>query len=158
MPNWIWLLPVAILLVLAACAPSDQPTTSETASGPVLSYTNAFVMEPIGGRDMTMGGVEVSVEGGDVRLVSASSPAFEAIELHTMAMADGKMQMRQVDGFDLADGNALTLARGGDHFMMFGVSDTVKSGETVDITLTFDAGGEPLTLVIDAAVKAVGEE
>ena len=46
---------------------------------------------------MTMGGVTVSVEGGDVTLTSASSPSFGTIELHTMAMVDDRMQMRQVE-------------------------------------------------------------
>ena len=147
----------AIALV-TACSPADAPTppAAET-SGPVLSYTDAFVMEPIGGRDMTMGGISLSVEGGDVTLTEASSTSFGAIELHTMAMNDGKMQMRQVEGFEIADGEALELKRGGNHFMMFDVAEEVVAGETVDITLTFEADGEPMTLVVEADVRAVGE-
>jgi len=114
-------------------------------------------MEPIAGRDMTMGGVTLSVEGGDVSLTSASSPSFGTIELHTMAMVDGKMQMRQVEGFEIADGENLELKRGGNHLMMFDVAEGVVGGETVDITLNFDANGEPMTLVIDAEVRTVGE-
>ncbi|MEO0550276.1 MAG: copper chaperone PCu(A)C [Pseudomonadota bacterium] len=147
----------ALFALAAACAPADTPTPGASETGPVLSYTDAFIMEPIGGRDITMGGVTLSVEGGDVRLTSASSPSIGTIELHTMAMNDGKMQMRQVEGFDLADGETLTLARGGDHLMMFNVSDDVAGGETVDITLNFDADGEPMTLVVEADVRVVGE-
>lgn len=146
------------LALAVACSPSDAPTPSVSeASAPVLSYTDAFVMEPIGARDMTMGGVTLSVEGGDVTLTEASSPSFGAIELHTMEMNDGKMQMRQVDGLELPDGGTLELKRGGNHFMMFDVAEDVIGGETVDITLTFDAAGEPMTLVIEADVRVVGE-
>ena len=147
----------AIALV-TACSPADAPTppVAET-SGPVLSYTDAFVMEPIGGRDMTMGGISLSVEGGDVTLTEASSVSFGTIELHTMAMNDGKMQMRQVEGFEIADGESLELKRGGNHFMIFDVAEDVVAGETVDITLSFDADGEPMTLVVEADVRAVGE-
>jgi len=141
----------AVLALAAACAPSSND------GEPVLSYTDAFVMEPIGGRDMTMGGLSLSVEGGDVTLIGASSPSIGTIELHTMAMADGRMQMRQVDSFDIADGEALELKRGGNHFMMFDVGEDVVSGETIDITLTLDADGEPMTLVVEADVRAVGE-
>jgi len=141
----------AVLALAAACAPSSSD------GEPVLSYTDAFVMEPIGGRDMTMGGLSLSVEGGDVTLIGASSPSIGTIELHTMAMADGRMQMRQVDSFDIADGEALELKRGGNHFMMFDVGEDVVSGETIDITLTLDADGEPMTLVVEADVRAVGE-
>ena len=148
---------VAALAMAAACSPTDAPTPAASDGGPVLSYTDAFVMEPIGGRDLTMGGLTLSVEGGDVTLTSASSPSIGTIELHTMAMTDGRMQMRQVEGFDIADGEALELKRGGNHFMMFDVGEDVIAGETVDITLNLDADGEPMTLVIEADVRAVGE-
>ncbi|MEL6723718.1 MAG: copper chaperone PCu(A)C [Pseudomonadota bacterium] len=147
----------AIVSLIAACSPADAPTPRAAESGPVLSYTDAFVMEPISGRDITMGGVTVSVDGGDVTLTSASSTSIDTIELHTMATVDGKMQMRQVEGFEIADGSNLELQRGGDHLMLFGVGSDVTSGETIDITLNFDANGEPMTLVIEADVRAIGE-
>ncbi|MEM9055275.1 MAG: copper chaperone PCu(A)C, partial [Pseudomonadota bacterium] len=137
--------------------PPAPTTEAAPAEAVVLSYTDAFVMEPIGGRDMTMGGVTLSATGGDVTLTSASSPAFGTIELHTMTMTDGKMTMRKVENFEITDGGELKLERGGNHFMMFDVSDDVVGGETVDITLNFDAGGETQTLVIEADVRVVGE-
>lgn len=150
--------PAAFLALATACSPADAPTppAAET-SAPVLSYTDAFVMEPIGGRDLTMGGVSISVDGADVTLNAATSPSFGTIELHTMAMNEGKMQMRQVEGFEIADGESLQLKRGGSHFMMFDVGTDVVAGDTVDITLDFEADGAPLTLVIEADVRAVGE-
>ena len=151
------LLSAAVLSLAAACSPADAPTPPASEAGPVLSYGDAFIMEPIGGRDMTMGGLSVSVEGGDVTLTSASSPAIGTIELHTMAMVDDKMQMRQVEGFDIAAGETLELKRGGNHLMMFDVGEGVVGGETVDITLNFDADGEPVTLVVEADVRVVGE-
>ena len=147
----------ALLGLITACSPADAPTPPASSESPVLSYTDAFIMEPIGARDMTMGGVSLSVEGGTVELTSASSPSVETIELHTMAMVDGKMQMRQVEGFEIADGETLELKRGGNHFMMFGVGEDVVGGDTVDITLNFEADGEPMTLVIEADVRVVGE-
>ena len=114
-------------------------------------------MEPIGARDMTMGGLTLSVEGGDVTLTSASSTSIGTIELHTMAMTDGRMQMRQVENFEISEGEPLELKRGGNHFMMFDVGEDVVAGETIDITLTLDADGEPMTLVVEADVRAVGE-
>jgi len=151
------MLSAALLGLATACSPADAPTPPASESGPVLSYTDAFVMEPIGGRDMTMGGVTLSVEGGDVTLTSASSTSIGTIELHTMAMVDGKMQMRQVEGYDIADGESLELKRGGNHMMMFDVGQDVMGGETVDIMLNFDADGEPMTLVVEADVRVVGE-
>ena len=147
----------ACLALAAACSPADAPTPAVSETGPVLSYTEAFIMEPIGDRDITMGGVSLTVEGGDVRLISASSASIGTIELHTMAMNDGKMQMRQVEGFDLTDGETLALERGGNHLMMFDVGEDVIGGEQIDITLNFEADGAPMTLVIEADVRAIGE-
>lgn len=147
----------ALVALVAACAPADTPTPPAAEAGPVLSYTDAFVMEPIGGRDLTMGGLTLSVEGGDVTLTGASSPSFGTIELHTMSMTDGQMQMRQVESFPITESEALELKRGGNHFMMFDVGEDVVSGETVDITLNLDADGEPITLVVEAEVRAIGE-
>ena len=152
-----WLLSAAAVCLIAACSPSDAPTPPASETGPVLSYSDAFVMEPIGGRDMTMGGVTLSVDGGDVTLTSASSPNIGTIELHTMAMVDDRMQMRQVENFEIANGETLELKRGGNHLMMFDVGEGVVGGETVDITLNFDADGEPMTLVVEADVRVVGE-
>ena len=151
------LLSGALLALATACSPADAPTPAASETGPVLSYTDAFIMEPIGGRDMTMGGVTLSVEGGDVTLTSAGSPSVGTIELHTMAMVDGKMQMRQVDSFDIADGDSLELKRGGNHLMMFDIGTDVTGGETVDITLNFDTDGDPMTLVVEADVRTIGE-
>lgn len=154
------LAPLGALAILSACSPASQQDSApdETAqAGPVLSYTDAFVVEPIAGRDMTMGGVKLSVTGGDVRLTGASSDAIDTIELHTMSMTDGKMQMRQVDGFDLADGETLSLERGGNHMMMFGLGPDITSGESIDIRLDFESDGTPMTLVIEADVRGLGE-
>ncbi|MEL6413845.1 MAG: copper chaperone PCu(A)C [Pseudomonadota bacterium] len=152
-----WLLSAAAFGLVAACSPADAPTPPASETGPVLSYSGAFVMEPIAGRDMTMGGVTVSVEGGDVTLTSASSPNFGTIELHTMAMVDDRMQMRQVENFEITEGEALELKRGGNHLMMFDIGEGVTGGETIDITLNFETDGEPMTLVVEADVRAVGE-
>ncbi|MEM8615643.1 MAG: copper chaperone PCu(A)C [Pseudomonadota bacterium] len=149
---------VCLLAVIAACGPADTPSDAATLQqeGPVLSYTDAFVMEPIAGRDMTMGGVTLSVEGGDVELIGATSDAFEAIELHTMSMVDDKMQMRQVEVFEIVEGTDLELKRGGNHLMMFGIDEAVTAGETVEIALDFGTEDGDMTLIIEAEVKAIG--
>ncbi len=149
-----------ILAFSAACAPAEVPesATSQTEAGPIISYAGGFMMEPIGGRDMTMGGVTLTVESADTRLVSASSPMVGTIELHTMAMTDGKMTMRQVEGFDIKAGETFALERGGNHMMMFEVSDQAVAGETIDITLEFETGAEDtLKVVVPAEIRAVGE-
>lgn len=154
------------LSVVAACSPAgtevaetnDLTVAQDVGINPVIAYRDAFIMEPIGGRDMTMGGVTIDVSAADTKLVAATSPSIGAIELHTMAMVDGKMTMRQVEGFDVKSGEQLELKRGGNHFMMFDVGADVVGGETIDITLEFDTGAdETLKVVVPAEVRVVGE-
>ncbi len=143
-----------VLPLLVAC----QPTSPAADGSPVLSYQDAFIMAPIGGRDVTMGGIEVSVEGGDIRLVSVETDIAEAVETHSMEMVDGKMTMRPVEGYPVKPGEPLDLDRGGNHLMLFGVSEGLTAGQTVDMTLTFEAeDGEILTLVAEAEIRALGE-
>ena len=145
----------AALALLAACGPAA--TDTEEASELTIVTENGFVMEPIAGRDITMGGVGISVTGQDVRLVRAEAEFAETIELHTMSMEDGQMQMRQVEGFDVADGDSLQLERGGNHLMFFGL-DGLSAGETETIQLVFETGdGEEEVVNFQAIVRAVGE-
>ena len=153
---------IAIPLLLAACQPATESADtsgSQQEGGPVLSYTDAFIMAPIGGRDVTMGGIEITVNGGDVRLTGATSDAATTVETHSMSMDDGTMKMRPVEGWDIADGETLDLDRGGDHLMLFGVEPGLAAGDTANITFYLDVEGrdEPLTLEAEAEVRGVGE-
>lgn len=139
--------------MLAGCGSSQTGT-----DGPVLSYDDAFIMAPIAGRDVTMGGIEISVKGGDVTLTGVTSDIAGTVETHTMAMEDGTMKMRKVDSFDLADGDTLVLERGGNHLMLFGVVDGLAAGDTANLSFAFETDdGEMLTLQAEAVVRAQGD-
>ena len=139
--------------LLAGCGSSEPKT-----DGPVLSYNNAFIMAPIAGRDVTMGGIEISVDGGDVTLTNAISDVAGTVETHTMSMEDGTMKMRKVDSFEIADGDTLVLERGGNHLMLFDVVEGLSAGDTANLSFTFETGdGETLTLEAEADVRAQGE-
>ena len=140
--------------ILVACQPASTPSED----GPVLSYTDAFVMAPIAGRDVTMGGINITSNGGAVKLTGATADFAETVETHTMAMEDGTMRMRMVESFDIAAGETLSLKRGGDHLMFFGVADGLEADQRANVTFTFETeDGETLTLEAEAEVRAIGE-
>ncbi|MEQ9315694.1 MAG: copper chaperone PCu(A)C [Henriciella sp.] len=150
---------IALPLILAACSEQTKPQDAPANEGPVISYTDAFVMAPIAGRDVTMGGIEISVSGGDVHLMGATSPIATSVETHTMAMDGDTMRMRPVEGWQIADGETLDLDRGKDHLMIFGLTETIAPGDTVNITLSFHVEGreEPLMLEAEAEVRGRGQ-
>ena len=66
------------------------------------------------------------------------------MELHThIDDGNGTMQMREVeDGFVIPAGGAHVLGRGGDHVMFMGLTRSLKDGDTVTVTFTFEKAGD----------------
>jgi len=92
----------------------------------------------------------------DDRLVAASAPVAQKVELHThVESADGVMQMVQIEGgIALPGGEMHELARGGDHVMLLGLTQVLKDGDTFPLTLTFEQAGEvTVEAVVDNARK-----
>ncbi|WP_433833864.1 copper chaperone PCu(A)C [Actinoplanes sp. CA-015351] len=86
----------------------------------------------------------------DITIQSATSPA-SPIELHTMAMKDGKMVMEPKEGgFVIKAGATHELAPGGDHLMLMSPSAAVKPGDELAFTLTLAGGG---TVAFTAVAK-----
>lgn len=80
----------------------------------------------------------------DDRLVSATSPAAARVELHThIDDGNGVMLMREVEGgMAIPAGETHTLARGGDHVMFMGLTESWAQGDSVPVTLVFENAGE----------------
>jgi len=85
-------------------------------------------------------------------LVSAGSDAAKTVELHEHVNVDGMMQMRQIPKIDIPAQGTTMLQPGGLHVMLIGLTQKLKEGENVTITLNF-SDGESVTL--DAPVKKV---
>ncbi len=79
-------------------------------------------------------------------LLSARSPAANAVEIHRTTMQDGMMRMRPVVELELAPGHAAATRHdahdGGIHLMLIGVSKPLVEGERFPLTLKFKRGGE----------------
>lgn len=92
----------------------------------------------------------------DARLIAAQTDVAKRVELHTHLMEDGVMKMREVEGgFVIPAGETIALARGGDHVMLMGLTQSFEQGDALDITLIFESGLElPLTMMIDNERKA----
>ena len=123
----------AILLLGACGGPSSAPAETESAG---IEVTDAFIVQPPEGRTVTGGGLHVSVTGASKVLTGVNTSIADKVELHTMSMDNGMMQMRQVESFPVSEGTPLVLQRGGNHMMFFGVKP-LQLGDQVDLILTF---------------------
>ena len=88
------------------------------------------------------------------RLMSASSPAAGAVQVHEMKMEGNVMRMRELDGpLEIKPGETVTLAPGGMHLMMMGLKAPLKQGEKVPLTLVFEKAGK---IDVELLVEAMG--
>lgn len=79
----------------------------------------------------------------DDRLTEARSPVAQIVELHTHIEDGGVMRMRPIEGgLAIPASGSHELARGGDHVMLMGLTETLEEGTTVPLILVFENAGE----------------
>jgi copper(I)-binding protein len=119
---------MALVAGLAASAPAQAQVTVQDAwvraTVPQQKATGLFASV-------------TSAKGG--RVVAASSPVAEVVEIHEMAMDNQVMRMRAIPALELPAGKAVELKPGGFHVMLMGLKQQVKEGDTVPVTLVVEA-------------------
>ncbi len=90
---------------------------------------------------------------GDDLLIAAATPMAAVVELHEMAMDGDAMIMRPLDGgIVVPAGGSVTLAPGGLHVMLFGLTGHLVEGETLPLTLQFEQAGE---ILLEIPIRAM---
>ncbi|MEU5549349.1 copper chaperone PCu(A)C [Micromonospora sp. NPDC047793] len=142
---------VVLAAAVAGCGSSDD--TSTAAPGPSATPAAAASSEAagvLGVRDpwvkaaddgMTAAFATLVNDGTtDVTLTGASTEV-SPMEVHEMAMRDGKMVMQAKEGgVVIKAGGEHKLEPGGDHLMLMNLATPVKAGDELTITLTFADG------------------
>lgn len=106
------------------------------------------------GASVAGGFASVRNSGADAdKLIGASSPAAERVELHVMSMQGGIMRMQQVPSFEVPAHGELTLRPGGNHLMFLGIKQPFAPGGTVPVKLRFEKAGE---VDVELTVGAMG--
>lgn len=85
------------------------------------------------------------------RIVSASTPAAEKVELHTTIRDGGTMRMRAVEAIPVAMGGTLALQPGQRfHLMLINLAKPLREGDSFPMRLTFEkAGAIDLTIQVE---------
>jgi periplasmic copper chaperone A len=76
------------------------------------------------------------------RLIGGSTTVAQRLELHTMSMKGDVMEMRQIEVIELPAGRKVELKPGGLHLMFIGITQPLKLGTKVPVTLRFEKSGE----------------
>ena len=84
------------------------------------------------------------------RLIGASSPVAETVELHEHIEEDGVMKMRPIEGLDIPARGQVELKPGGYHVMLIGLLETLEVGDGISVTLMFEKSGE---ITLEAEIR-----
>jgi copper(I)-binding protein len=90
----------------------------------------------------------------DDRLLSVTMERSGRAEIHEMSVTDGVMRMRELPtGIAIPTGGVVELKPGGLHLMFMELTASLKQGERLDGTLTFERAGK---VDVSFAVEAIG--
>ena len=118
-----------------------------------LSLKECLIQEPVPGKNMTGAFFTVENSGKDtVKLTAAAIEKIDAkFEIHEMIHKDGKMEMSEIQSYDITPGEH-RFKKGGYHIMLMNLKNAPKAGETYPMNLTLDNGE---TLNCEAKVLSV---
>lgn len=140
---------LAVLPVVfaAACAgPADAPCGG--ADGVIAS--DAWVRAAPDGRRMSAGYLDLCNGGADDRLIGVRFDGADAAELHITSVDDAGVARMQAapEGIFIPAAQTVTLAPGGAHIMLIGLTSDLEPGDSASITLEFEHAA-PQTLVFE---------
>ena len=79
----------------------------------------------------------------DDRLITAKAVIAQRVEIHSMEMDNGVMRMRAINGgLFIAAGESVTLAPGGLHIMLMGLTTDLAPDTKHEIILVFEKAGD----------------
>lgn len=136
------LIPLFFFALLAACGAPPAEHSPSQAQAAALVIEDAWAAPTPSGVDVSAGYLTIAngTAGAD-RLLSATSPRAERVEVHEMVMDGAVMQMRPVAQLEVPAGQSMQLAPGGAHLMFYGVSEPFAEGQSIPVQLVFETAG-----------------
>ncbi len=134
-------------LLLALCALGAQAADA-------VHISNAWARATAPGQDV--GAVYMTLKSStNLSVTKAETAVADTVEIHEMSMANGVMKMRMMETLSLPAGQAVKLAPGGFHFMLFDLKQPLKPGSQIELVLTLkDKQGKTSTQAVKMPVKA----
>lgn len=120
------------------------PSHAENAASGNLAITQPWSRATPNGAKVAGGYLTIENKGSAPdRLLSGSTEFAKKLEIHEMALKDGVMTMRPIEGgVTVAPGQSIKFAPGGYHLMFLELNAPFRQGERVPVTLKFEHAGE----------------
>ena len=136
---------LVLLLVLAAAPAMAQ-----------VSVENAWARATAPGARLAAGYMVMRNAGAPDRLIGASSPAAERVEMHVTERDGDVARMKQVKGYEVK--STFELKPGGAHLMFVNIKAPFKAGEKIPVVLRFEKAGEVKTQFHVGRITAGGAQ
>ena len=118
-----------------------------------IQISNAWARATVPGQGVS--GAFLSVKSlRAAKLVKVESAIADSVEIHSMTMKNGVMEMRKLETLALPAGKLVKLAPGNLHLMLIDVKQQLKPGDKVPFKLTLQYGDDSQGVIeITAVVK-----
>lgn len=132
----------ATVLSLPAMAQSPENTAAAQAGD--IALHGAFIRATLPHATVGAAYVTITNRGAtDERLVSVTASVGDHAVVHEMVEENEVMTMRSLpDGLVIPAGETVSLRPGVTHIMIHGLEAPLAVGQSVDLTLTFEAAGD----------------
>lgn len=102
--------------------------------------------------------IENKGSNGD-KLIGVASPIAKSAQIHSMSMEGNVMKMREVGDISLPSGAKVVMKPGnGYHIMLVGLSQPLKAGDKIPLTLSFEKAGKTEVSVVVEKAPATEEK
>lgn len=127
---------------------------SSALAGPLDPLVSgAWVGESMPGQDTSTLQMNLTTVKG-VKLLSVSSPVANEVEIHSLKLHRGKLQMHIVNTLSLPEHSTITFGSDKLFLMMTGIKQTLNTGDKIPLSLTFSfADKHTKTIAATAEVR-----
>ena len=131
-----------LFVVLAMTVMSGMNALADASDK--ISFSEMQLRATVAGMPTSAAYLKITNNGvSDDRLIAAKAAIAQRVEIHLMEMDNGVMRMRAVDGgLAIAAGDSVTLAPGGLHIMLMGLTTDLAPDTKHEIILVFEKAGD----------------
>jgi hypothetical protein len=141
---------IAMLLIVG----SSGQLRAQAPQGKAITVADAWARATPKGSTTAVIYMTVINNGQDAdRLLGATTPMAEKVELHSNMNDNGVMKMRELTLIEIEAGKKIALKPGGTHAMLDGLKQLLIAGQSFPLTLEFEKAGK---IDVTVSVEKVG--
>ena len=136
----IWHRPVFVVMTMMVMSGMN----AIAAASDIFSFSEMQLRATVAGMPSSAAYLKITNNGvSDDRLIAAKAAIAQRVEIHSMEMDNGVMRMRAINGgLFIAAGESVTLAPGGLHIMLMGLTTDLAPDTKHEIILVFEKAGD----------------